>query len=164
MDDYLNVPRHMRSPGDDGYRTPTIEDAERTLSDLGVEDSPGGQVREAHSTALQEVLQRATSRAAEKSNKEGNKEGNQEAAACFDHNGLEIAVRRKPPSRIGWKKRIRHVTWAYFTLTMATGGLANVFYEGIPAIYETQYVHHSLNKSQSHSDSKVWTRSELLSS
>ncbi|OGE48796.1 hypothetical protein PENARI_c026G04881 [Penicillium arizonense] len=125
MDDSLNVPRHMRSPGDDGYRTPTIEDAERTLSDFGIEDSPGGQVLEVHSTALQEVLQRATSRVAEKSKKEGNKE----ATACFDHNGLGIAVRRKPPSRLGWKKRIRHVTWAYFTLTMATGGLANVFYQ-----------------------------------
>jgi hypothetical protein len=137
MDDYLNVPRHMRSPGDDGYRTPTIEDAERTLSDFGVEDSPGSQVREVHSTALQEVLHRATSRVAEKSNKEsGNKEvGNKEADACFEHNGLGIAVKRKPPSRLGWKKRIRHVTWAYFTLTMATGGLANVFYQGMQCQY-----------------------------
>ncbi|KAJ5598902.1 C4-dicarboxylate/malic acid transporter [Penicillium lagena] len=30
--------------------------------------------------------------------------------------------------KLSWKMRIRHITWAYFTLTMATGGLANVFY------------------------------------
>ncbi|KAJ5806856.1 hypothetical protein N7474_010448 [Penicillium riverlandense] len=29
-------------------------------------------------------------------------------------------------SKLSWKRRIRHVTWAYFTLTMATGGLANL--------------------------------------
>ena len=28
--------------------------------------------------------------------------------------------------RLSWKQRIRHFTWAYFTLTMATGGIANV--------------------------------------
>mgnify|MGYP001657884579 CR=1 FL=1 len=161
MDDSLNVPRHMRSPGDDGYRTPTIEDAERTLSDFGIEDSPGGQVLEVHSTALQEVLQRATSRVAEKSKKEGNKE----ATACFDHNGLGIAVRRKPPSRLGWKKRIRHVTWAYFTLTMATGGLANVFYQGMQDIHKTDTVCPPFaNKQQSPSNLKACTRSESSSS
>lgn len=29
-----------------------------------------------------------------------------------------------------WKQRLRHVTWAWFTLTMATGGIANVLNTG----------------------------------
>ncbi|KAJ5769708.1 C4-dicarboxylate/malic acid transporter [Penicillium odoratum] len=30
--------------------------------------------------------------------------------------------------KLGWSKRSRHITWAYFTLTMSTGGLASVFH------------------------------------
>lgn len=29
-----------------------------------------------------------------------------------------------------WKKRIRHFTWTFFTMTMATGGIANVLHTG----------------------------------
>ena len=32
--------------------------------------------------------------------------------------------------RLPWKQRLKHVTWAWFTLSMATGGLANVIIEG----------------------------------
>ncbi|KAJ5598899.1 hypothetical protein N7510_011849, partial [Penicillium lagena] len=31
-------------------------------------------------------------------------------------------------SELSWKSRNRHFTWAYFALTMATGGFANIFY------------------------------------
>lgn len=122
--DEFQVPRHMRSPGEDGYRTPTIEDAEQTLSDLNG-DRPNSAVREVHTSALEAALQRATSRVTDATT---NKEYNN----CRDQDGLSLTrrVTDTPPSRLSWKKRIRHVTWAYFTLTMATGGLANVFYEG----------------------------------
>ncbi|KAJ5550946.1 C4-dicarboxylate/malic acid transporter, partial [Penicillium sp. DV-2018c] len=30
--------------------------------------------------------------------------------------------------RLSWKGRIRHITWAYFTMTMATGGVASVLH------------------------------------
>jgi hypothetical protein len=123
MDD-LQVPRHMRSPGDDGYRTPTIEDAQRTLAEL-TGDSPGSEVREAHTTALEAALQRASSRVTDAT-------ANKEVNNCRDQDGFSLnrRITDTPPSRLSWRKRIRHVTWAYFTLTMATGGLANVLYEG----------------------------------
>ncbi|RMZ75480.1 hypothetical protein DV738_g5458, partial [Chaetothyriales sp. CBS 135597] len=33
------------------------------------------------------------------------------------------------PTKLPFRMRIRHVTWAWFTLTMATGGIANVLYQ-----------------------------------
>ncbi|KAF2748223.1 hypothetical protein M011DRAFT_400985 [Sporormia fimetaria CBS 119925] len=32
------------------------------------------------------------------------------------------------PAKIGFRGRIRHFTWTWFTMTMATGGIANVLY------------------------------------
>lgn len=125
MVDEVSVPRHMRSPGDDGYRTPTIEDAERTLSLLGVRDSPGNNAREVHTSALEAALQRVSSRATETT-------ANNHLHHCKERDGLSLTQRvtTSSTSALSWKKRIRHITWAYFTLTMATGGLANVLYEG----------------------------------
>jgi hypothetical protein len=126
--DLLRFPRYLRSPGDDGYRTPTIEDAERTLAVLGV-DAPrqGNNAREVHTSALEAALQKVTSRATDQT------AGNKELSHCEDRDRVELTrkVTDVSASKLSWKKRIRHVTWAYFTLTMATGGLANVLYEGI---------------------------------
>jgi hypothetical protein len=121
-----DLPRHMRIPGEDGYRTPTIEDAERAISILGAApETAMSPVREAHSSALEAVLQRASSRATVKSEKPDKDK------ACREHNGLGLfGLKPTAPGNLSWKKRIRHVTWAYFTLTMATGGLANVLYQG----------------------------------
>lgn len=125
MVDELAVPRHMRSPGDDGYRTPTIEDAERTLEILGAADSPSSNAREVHTSALEATLQRVSSRATEHTaHKEYNRSKDR------DGSSLTQRVTHSSASTLSWRKRIRHVTWAYFTLTMATGGLANVLYAG----------------------------------
>ena len=32
--------------------------------------------------------------------------------------------------KMSWRERIRHFTWTWFTMTMATGGIANVLYSG----------------------------------
>lgn len=32
---------------------------------------------------------------------------------------------------LSWRERIRHFTWTWFTMTMATGGIANVLYTGM---------------------------------
>jgi len=42
----------------------------------------------------------------------------------------ESAEPESPPrhSKLPWRERIRHFTWTWFCLTMATGGIANVLY------------------------------------
>jgi hypothetical protein len=32
--------------------------------------------------------------------------------------------------RLSWRERVRHFTWTWFCMTMATGGIANVLYTG----------------------------------
>lgn len=39
-----------------------------------------------------------------------------------------------------WKERIRHYTWTFFTMTMATGGIANVLYAGKSYTYTNTYI------------------------
>lgn len=107
----IPVPNHMLSPGQDGYRTPTIEDYElhncrpappyrdtglpNNTMHLEVPSSPNGYINR-HSLNL--------------------------SSSSLGHSVLE---------KLQWRERIRHYTWTFFTMTMATGGLANVLHEGI---------------------------------
>lgn len=44
---------------------------------------------------------------------------------------LQGAERESDPQRnLSWRERIRHFTWTWFCMTMATGGIANVLYTG----------------------------------
>ncbi|KAL2803213.1 C4-dicarboxylate/malic acid transporter [Aspergillus granulosus] len=105
-------PRHLISAVE-GHRTPTIEDTQRDLSrTLDVSLQPtASRVREAHSSAL-ESLYSTRSRAYNEP----------------DPEDLTRSISEVTTGKLNWKKRIRHFTWAFFTLTMATGGIANVIY------------------------------------
>lgn len=37
---------------------------------------------------------------------------------------------KEAPLRLSLRERLRHFTWTWFTMTMATGGIANVLHTG----------------------------------
>ncbi|KAH8690955.1 voltage-dependent anion channel-domain-containing protein [Talaromyces proteolyticus] len=126
------IPRHLRRPGDDGYRTPMIEDTERyltissyfppvnssddALSYHNLELYRHQSVGEAHVSALERVNSLAL-------------RPNWSRSSAANNGDLNPSSKENgEPVKLGFKQRIRHMTWVYFTLTMATGGIANVLY------------------------------------
>ncbi|KIW32604.1 uncharacterized protein PV07_04134 [Cladophialophora immunda] len=91
----------------DGWRTPIVEDPEhrsnrsRYFNDASPRDSTVDP-RKASQTAIPDREER---------------EANKAEPAPDDH-----------PKVLSWSQRMKHVTWAWFTLTMATGGIANVLH------------------------------------
>ncbi|KAL3441916.1 voltage-dependent anion channel-domain-containing protein [Aspergillus insuetus] len=105
-------PRHLISPAE-GHRTPTIEDTLRDLSTFSASLQPAAsRVREAHSSALESLYSPQSHTHNEQP----------------DPEDLSRSISEVTTGKLNWKKRIRHFTWAFFTLTMATGGIANVIY------------------------------------
>jgi hypothetical protein len=100
----LQFPRHLLPPGQEGYRTPTIEDGEghyRYLPHFSSRESfLRPPIRPPPSTPPIPENEKADS-----------------------HDSAE-------PKKLPFKLRLRHFTWSYFTLTMATGGIANVLHTG----------------------------------
>jgi hypothetical protein len=47
--------------------------------------------------------------------------------------GVMQGVEREsdPRRKLSWRERVRHFTWTWFCMTMATGGIANVLYTGL---------------------------------
>ena len=106
----IPIPRHMLPPHQDGYRTPTIEDYERHYQDFDriikprLPAEPASLDTSGHSSLP------------------GASEDNSARKSHFSlHAELE---------KLAWTQRLRHFTWTFFTLTMATGGIANVLYAG----------------------------------
>lgn len=110
----------LRSPQqhNSGYRTPTIEDDNHPLNlwrsrlSLGGTDEsyfvPQGQTTSEQLERLRKLDVHATNKS---------DHPHHESATCKDH--------------LPWKERVKHITWAYFTICMATGGLANVLHAGV---------------------------------
>jgi hypothetical protein len=151
----VSLPRHLRNPGDDGYRTPTIEDAEHAERNL---TSSGGfpfPVQHARSLTTADTDSTNPRFRLTVSDSHGEKF----RAAGPGHLDLSGA---NWPMKLSWKQRIRHMTWAYFTLTMATGGIANVLYASEWFLYlilkQKRVVVDPLNKY--HSNSEVLRLSE----
>lgn len=45
------------------------------------------------------------------------------------------------PKHLSWKQRMQHVTWAWFTVTMATGGIASVINNGRFSLFHFVWAH-----------------------
>ena len=91
-------------PVPDGWRTPTIEDSSHRANNSRVVDYPfpHDQVHRQRVTPSEgvEVVDKVEDPDDEK------------------------------PKNLSWSQRMKHVSWAWFTLTMATGGIANVLHTG----------------------------------
>ena len=46
------------------------------------------------------------------------------------NHGKDDNSQTEAPLSLTWKERVRHLTWTFFTLIMATGGIANVLNAG----------------------------------
>ena len=97
-------------PGQDGYRTPTIEDVEAfARAGSRLRHLEGNSSYFPTAAAFQSVLHDRNKSVAGQG-----KEAEQEEEAI--------------PKILTWRQRLRHFTWSFFTLSMATGGIANVIY------------------------------------
>lgn len=94
----IPLPNQMVPPGQDGYRTPTVEDYQQHQlrpRRPGLSNR-GSRLRIPTAGVLSNV-----------------------SSVNLGQSILE---------RLEWRERIRHYTWTFFTITMATGGIANVLY------------------------------------
>ena len=91
------IPKHMLPPGRDGYRTPTIEDYDRAHREPPPLDQQVDPPATGHSkTRL-----------------------NNQRPGLF--NNLSFNLSPQFLEKLEWRERIRHYTWTFFTMTMATG-------------------------------------------
>lgn len=104
----VHIPHHMVPPGQDGYRTPTIEDY---AVQNGGPTTPNG-ARTPSGTTTPNSLQQRLNHGRHYLNL---------SSSSLAHSILD---------KLQWRERIRHYTWTYYTMTMATGGIANVLYSG----------------------------------
>ena len=105
----MAIPSQMLSPGEDGYRTPTIEDYEQDCRQKDHQSGHYGGL--AHQPARMYNLHASSS-------------------ATRSHFSLSKGL-----ENLAWKQRLRHFTWSFFTMTMATGGIANVLHTGLYVIF-----------------------------
>lgn len=111
--------------GHEGWRTPTIEedsDLPPVHSQLIREYSQYDPVTTTHHRET--MARTATGRG---DNDNDDDDDRETEVQCDDDGGDDEAEK---PKNLSWKQRMQHVTWAWFTLTMATGGIANVLHDG----------------------------------
>lgn len=98
-------------PGDEGWLTPTIEDAHHPAN-LGRETN----IYEARFRTDLDSVHCRHRVANHLHDAQEDMENDQDSSA--------------QPKQLSWKQRVKHVTWAWFTMSMATGGIASVISQG----------------------------------
>lgn len=117
MDDPYAALR-SRQQHKDGYRTPAIEDENHPLNLWRTRQSNNGRIDSYFPPQDQNTTEQI-----DRFRKLENQPGRSTEQP-----------RRKSTARdvhLPWKERVKHTTWAYFTMCMATGGLANVLHAGM---------------------------------
>lgn len=112
----IHTPTHTLSPQQDGYRTPTIEDHE---VQNGGPTTPNG-------------ARTPTSNGLATPNGHSTPNSLHHRLPHFRHhlNSSSTSLAHSIFDKLHWRERIRHYTWTFFTMTMATGGISNVLYNG----------------------------------
>ena len=125
-------PRHLRNPGEEGYRTPTIDDYEREIGKGKDEEAGGGAFPFSRPPKKRKTLTSNNSCIRTPSQADSTPIKLDPAA-----NGQPPESKPVSPAENGskenylpWRERLKHFTWSFFTITMATGGIANVLYAG----------------------------------
>lgn len=103
----------------DGYRTPAIEDDDHPLNLWRSQQSQRGPL-DCYFPSQDHITREQFDRLRK-----------------LDTNLSQQSERRRygvadSGDHLPWKERVKHTTWAYFTMCMATGGLANVLHAGTP--------------------------------
>jgi len=106
-------PRLMLFTGQDGYRTPTHEEYE-LHSDPSVHGQFDGGLLNSNSHHRQP-----------------------HTPPTLLVNPSSVSLAHSVLEKLQWRERIRHYTWTFFTMTMATGGIANVLYTGMVELEES---------------------------
>ncbi|KAL6244415.1 hypothetical protein RBB50_008657 [Rhinocladiella similis] len=102
------------SQGHEGWRTPTSEDTD--LPPL-------------HSQLIRDYSQYGAVAYRENTGRSGRDKDNDNDNDRKTNSHNEDDDEAEKPKNLSWKQRMQHVTWAWFTLTMATGGIANVLHD-----------------------------------
>lgn len=112
-----NLVSRNRVPHADGYRTPTIEDDDHPLNLWRSRQSQQMPSRDHSYLQLQNSNMKEQF---DRLRKLGGHSANHdtEPDRKDDHDKQHLP----------WRRRLKHTTWAYFTMTMATGGIANVLH------------------------------------
>ncbi|KAL8774523.1 MAG: hypothetical protein Q9209_000896 [Squamulea sp. 1 TL-2023] len=97
----IPIPRSMSKPQQDGYRTPNVHDYEWEKQDV----QPPNEKTAATPPPSTGLFSRHS--------------------PLVNLSRFDLKL-----ERLHWRERIRHYTWTFFTMTMATGGIANVLHTG----------------------------------
>jgi hypothetical protein len=106
---------HTLRRGDDGWRTPTIEDAHHPANLYSDHDPDDFDLNRHFETCHHRHSRSHRLHSA--------------SEEMRDPPSNDSSINSQPKC-LPWRQRLKHVTWAWFTLTMATGGIANVICGG----------------------------------
>jgi hypothetical protein len=120
-------PPDMELPLRDGYRTPTVEDYERHFAKQQSQDESRRHSRFG-SWDLGQMGFSYMDREALRAHLERPRTSIRET---FERSQLHLQhMGEKLEEKLEWNERVRHYTWNFFSMTMATGGIANVLHTG----------------------------------